>query len=362
MRQYHHMTRMLLDTDPTNPDWILERSYSHNNLAAVQLESGVGISEETLAHVAEAIRLMEMVVELRPDDKAVVSVYSTTLAWAAAAQFQVCSLDEALELRIRARELAKISTEANPGNNELRKQYAYSLTGVANAQMVIGKLDLAEQNLEFAISILQQLSAADPSNVHYHEEVLFRQVMLAKFFAETGQLQLAKSMMKGLEVELNTTGDFTHQGVIPTRDYIDFLLVYADVESQSGNVEQANRYLEAVIQLQTDSSDTQRKDIFDTQKLILARYQWWQVNGQDNFDGFPPIPEFAKISGGEFRSCTQAEFAARLYIIDGDRYSAAQEIAYLRRSGYADPNFMRFCNKNNLCEHQLSGRVLSSEQ
>jgi len=104
MQNYHHLSRTLLETDPDNPDWILELSYSHNNLAAVQMSSGRGIDGAMLAHVAEAIRLMEMVVALRPDDNSLAVSYATTLAWAADAQIQACNLVEAMTLREKVKQ------------------------------------------------------------------------------------------------------------------------------------------------------------------------------------------------------------------------------------------------------------------
>ena len=37
-------------------------------------------------------------------------------------------------------------------------------------------------------------------------------------------------------------------------------------------------------------------------------------------------------------------------VIEGDGESAASEVSYLRTKGYADPNFIRFCRKHDLCE------------
>ena len=184
-------------------------SYSHINLAALQLESGRGINQATLAHVAEATRLMETVVASRPGDKAVADGYATTLAWAADAEYQACNL---------------------------------------------------------------------------------------------------------------------------------------------GNTESANRYLQAVIQLQLSSSEPPSGDISDTQRLVKARYQWWELNGTNNFERFPMMPDFDQNSTSEFRSCTEADSAARMYVIANDRDNAASEVAYLQARGYADPKFIRFCERHDLCE------------
>jgi len=350
MQSYYRLTHSLLDADPENPDWIMETAHAHSNLAALQLGSGKGINQETLAHVAEATRLKELVMALRPDDKAVADTYSTTLAWAADAQYQACNLEEAMALRIRARELARISMRADPGNNDLKRQYAYTLTGVARMQIALGLLDTVEKDLELAISILQQLSAADPSNVVYQEDALHRRVMFAKLLGDTGQIESAKSLMMKLEPKFELTSVYTNQGVRNQKEYIEFLLVYADVESQLGNVESAKGHLQTVIQLQSNGSDSQTADMFDTQRLVKARYQWWLLNGKDSFDGFPLIPEFAQASVNEFRSCLGSDSAARMHVIEDDRENAANEVSYLISRGYADPNFIRFCKKHVLCK------------
>jgi tetratricopeptide (TPR) repeat protein len=283
MQTYHRLTRELLKTDPDNPDWILELAYSHNNLAALQLDNGKGMDEVTLKHVAEAVRLMETVVSSKPEDLAIMDVYSNTLAWAADAQLQACNLNEAVNIRNKAEALAKLSTHANPGNNDLKKHYAYALTGIAHLQTVTGHHDLAKQNLEHAISILQQLSAADPSNVHIHELVMYRQNMLLRLLADTGQFELANIMMVELEMSFESAGDLADQNPQDRKEYIEYLLASAEAGSN------------------------------------------------------------------EFRSCMEADTAARIYVIDGDFANASSEIAYLESRGYADPGFIQFCEDNGLC-------------
>jgi len=350
MQSYYLLTHSLLDTDPDNPDWIMETAQAHGNLAALQLGGGKGINQETLAHMAEAIKLKESVMALRPDDKAVADSFSTSLAWAADAQYQACNLKEAMALRVRASELAEVSMRSDPGDNDLKESYAYTLTGVARISIALGRLDQVEKDLELAISILQQLSAADPSKLVYREEALYRRVMLAKLLGDTGQIESAKSLIMELESKFEFSGAYTNQSVKNQKEHIEFLLVYADVESQLGNVESAKGHLQTVIQLQSSGSDSQTADMFDTQKLVKARYQWWLLNGKDNFDGFPLIPEFAQASANEFRSCLEADSAARMYVIEDDKDSAASEVSYLRTRGYAEPNFIRFCQKHDLCE------------
>lgn len=350
MQNYHRTTRKLVDVDPGNPDWIMELSYSHNNLAALPLENGRGVNEETLFHVAEATRLMETVVALKPDDKAVADGYATIVAWAATAQYQACNLEAFYRLREKVLALAESSTRADPANNELKKRYAYAITGVARAQIVTGRAEEAEQNLRLAISLLQQLSAADPSNLYFREEVLSRWVMLAELLADTGQLESAVPMMIDIQSEFESGVDLERGSVVLQAEYIDFLLSYANVEAQRGNTEAANRYLLTAINHQNSSSDRMSGDIFDRHRSVKARYQYWLLNGNDKFDDLPAIPMADQMPDDRFRSCTEADSAARQYVIQNDKDRAAREVAYLQSRGYADPDFIRFCKKHELCD------------
>ena len=349
MQIYHNLNQELLRTDPDNPYWMLEMSYSHNNLAAVQMSSGQGIGDITLAHVAEAIRLMEEVVALKPGDEEIASNYATTLAWAADAQEQACNLEVVSTLRDRTLELAEYSTQKDPGNNGLTTHYAYAITGVVHTQILTGDLELAEQNLTHAISLLQQLAAADPSNVLYPEEALYRRAMLFNLLADIAQFETAKTMMEELEWEFESAGNFADQNGVRQKEYIDFLLGCVEVEAGLGNVESANSYLNTLIELQLINSDPQTVDIFDTYRLVKMRYQSWQLNGISKFENFPAIPGFSQAIASEYRSCTEADSAARMYVLKGETDNAAREVEYLRNRGYAEPSFIRFCQQHDLC-------------
>lgn len=349
MEKYHEITQELRAMDPDNPDWILEMAYSNNNLAAVRVSSGAGINEEVLGYLSEAIRMMEMAVALKPDDETVVSFYANTLAWAADTQLQACNLHENLELRERVLKLAEFATEKAPGNNDLRQNYAYALTGFAGAQVAMGQLEHATENLKQAISILQQLFVADPGKVTYGEARLYRQVMLLRLLWETGRFDSAEPLLSQIKTGFESFGDMTDQSGVRQREYVDFLLVYADIESGSGISESAKRHLQEVIEIQLARQDQQERDIYDTHRLVVARYQLWQLNGRDNFDQSHLMPEFHHVDTGEYRSCDEVDSAARMYVMEGNRVSALSQVDYLRSRGYADPGFIRFCEQNDLC-------------
>ena len=67
----------------------------------------------------------------------------------------------------------------------------------------------------------------------------------------------------------------------------------------------------------------------ETALSVKARYQWWELTGEDNADLVAVMPALVQKSTSEFRSCIKAESAAQVYLIEGDTESAAREVSYL---------------------------------
>ena len=355
MERYWEVTHRLFEMDPDNPDWILELSYSHNNIAALQLEGGGKIDAETLHHISESVRLMEEVVRLKPDDKVIAEDYATALAWEADARLQTCDLETAMSLREKVRELSESTSRFNPGNNDFKRGYAFSLTGVSRLQAMLGRLGPAELNLRKAISILQQLYAADPSNVNYRELMVDRQIMLADLLQESGHPSASWALMEELKSETETSGVLVIKGETLPKEYIDYLLVLAKIELDSGDTATANVKLKEAFKLQMEKAGSQPWDRFEKIRFQKMRYQWWEGNGHKGLSEFtvPQAPE--QNASGEYQSCTEADYEARMHLIDGDRETAATLVNYLSSRGYSAPGFMKFCEENKLCSPAAQG-------
>ncbi len=349
LTNYQHLTRQLFERDPENPDWIMELAYSYNNLAALQLDSGLGIDELTLQQTTDAVKLMEKVVRLRPQDKAVIDSYATTLAWAADAQAQACKLEKAMAIREKVKALAEGSARSDPGNNDLSRRYAYSLSGASVLHTQLGHLDLAEQDLRESLSILQQLSAADPSNVSIHRETIYRKVILAELLLDRGQPEAAGAIMQELLPQMDSTGIFTRQASLSLNGFIDYLTVSAAVEFHSGSLASANSYLRKALDLLLNKVASQYPDRLDKVRLQKIRYQWWEGNGRDGLAAFDIPDRFGQNTSGGLQSCVESDYEARMYLLADDREAASGLVEYLRNQAYADPGFKLFCVKNKLC-------------
>jgi len=349
MQKYYHHSQILFETDPENPDWIMELSFAHNNLAAVRLESGLDFNDETQEHVSEAVRLMEMVVAAKPDDEAVADYYATVLAWAADAQTEVCNLEKAITLRGKVTSLRRDSSRSDPRNSDLKRRYAFDLSGVGSLYLQLGRLDLAEQHMNLAVSTLQQLAASDPSNVPYQEAFLVRQFFLARIIGENGRPENARRLLQNLAPKMRPNEDSGNYNKTDMGEYIDVMISLAEIESRLGEKQVANRHLNTAMTLQQDVSDTLGWDKTDKLRALRTKYLWWDQNGPEGLDFFA-VPDGAGVEADtNLRSCAEADVAARIYVVEENASSAAKQVKYLQERGYAEPGFMRFCKKHALC-------------
>ncbi|MGB5488156.1 MAG: hypothetical protein WBN06_12245, partial [Lysobacterales bacterium] len=345
----HQINGELLKIDPENLDWIMERSYSHNNLAAVQLESGMGVNQESLAHMSEAIALIEKAMQLAPVDTAYSSHYANTLAWAADAQLDACNLEDAMALRKKVRQLAESLSRSDPGDNDLKRRYAYAVSGMATIQTRTGGLDQAEQNLRLTISILEQMSAADPSNVLYPLEIYHRQLRLAKLMGGMGRFDEAYALMSELESKIGADSGFAEQNEENRQTCVDFQLSFARVSTHLGKTAEATAQLQKALDLQLTGSEHRKQGTSDHVMLKEMRFLWWEIHGDDSLADFPAGSEPESVTTGALRSCEDAQATAKEFVIAGDLEQAVRQVAYLQDRGYAEPAFIQFCTAYDLC-------------
>jgi tetratricopeptide (TPR) repeat protein len=349
MQKYHQLTGELVKAEPDNPDWIMELAYSHNNLAALEMGNAKPMSRETLDHIDKAVSLMGRVANLKPKDKSVADGYATVLAWAADTQIEACNIEQAMALRTQVRDLAQFASQSDPANNDLRRRYAFSVSGVASVQEINGQTQSAEQNLQQVVKVLEQLHAEDPSNRELHEATLYRRFMLARLLGDGWQNESARQTLLELSEEyLLAIADSKEKDVL-IDDYLDLLLARTEHEIDLNNLETAAAILGEVRTLLPWDTDNDASDFSNFRRRTLAQYHWWRLTGEDSFYKQRGASSENWFSSQEFKSCNNAETAARRYVMDGEFDKATKEIAYLTAKGYSTPRFMRFCNTHGLC-------------
>jgi tetratricopeptide (TPR) repeat protein len=180
MNNYLAWAYRLNELEPGKPEWLMEKSYAHSNLAALIIREGGGEVESALVHIQQAGEIIRQVIELAPDNSNYLSEYGEHMAWLADTRLLACDLGNALKARQKNVEIAGRLVERSPGNTHYRSRYAYSLTGLAKVASQVGLLEMAIENLTTGRDILGQLSLTDPSNVDLRFGYLEREFEIAE--------------------------------------------------------------------------------------------------------------------------------------------------------------------------------------
>jgi tetratricopeptide (TPR) repeat protein len=253
--RYAGLARELYQRDPENPDWIMELSSSHANLAAFQILSETGNVASALEHAYSAIHLVESAIERAPADMAYQQHYATILAWTADTYLRICDVHAALEKREQGERLARSNLAGNSSNNNLKKQHAYALTGVAALQKQAGATELALQNLRLAREILKGLTAFDDQNLDYAWQTLWRDALIFDLLSDTGDLDTAFDMAPGIEQPMREIlGKEPLLHAVRYSQFAQYLLDYSallwrvgEVPAAQGKLEQALAALESIL-------------------------------------------------------------------------------------------------------------------
>lgn len=350
-QSYLEIARRMTEAMPDDVTWIMELSYAQGNLAALKLRLGSGLSDEISDRFAEAIRLNERAMQLAPGASKLSSDYANLLAWAADSQLRLCELEGVLSSRQKILELAENAAAADPSDNDLQRRLAYAQTGVALVLSNVGKVAAARKQLLEARANLAALATADPSNVVYRNQMLFRDYLLAWLDSESGRLVAAQNALAAIHPRMKAALETEGSLGLRPEDYIEFLLSRAEIAYRSGEREQAAELLEEGVRMLTSPAQLEHQGRKHRINMLKARFLWWLINGQDG--ALREYPQL-KVPVGfdrEFLSCAEADIAARTETMLGNHKAAAGHVAYLRSRGYAEPGFVRFCTSHGLCNH-----------
>jgi tetratricopeptide (TPR) repeat protein len=348
--RYMQYATQLADLDPGNPEWLMEKGYAHTNLAGLVVRDTSGDVESALEHIQAAVDIVKQVLVLDPANESRRSEYGEALAWLADTRMLICDLAGALTARQENVEIANAQLQAAPGNVNFKARYAYSLGGLAQVERQLGLVDQAIAHFEESTDLLEQLSAADRSNLYFQWEALWREAQLAELQAEKGQSEAAQERLASLYRDMQALlGSESQQSAQRLIQWQHYLLEYSDVASRTGLRELASRLLdEAMAELQRGIETGNSPDAFRN-NLMAARFLYWERTGAD----LAQQPGFVRIDFGledEKRSCIDHVQRVRLALLAGDRAAAQGLTSQLLSRGYFEPSFVRTCRRYGLCQ------------
>jgi tetratricopeptide (TPR) repeat protein len=351
MNDYLAWAYHLNELAPGKPEWLIEKSYAHANLAALVNRKRAADVSGALLHIEQAVEINRQVLELDPGNTAYLSEYGEAIAWLADTQMLACDLGGALQTRQKHVEITRKLMEDAVGNANLKMRYAYSLTGLANVARSVGLVQLAIENVEAARDILGQLSLMDSSNLDLRFDYLMRERDLAELLAESGRLedalQQVESVSAGLQ-QLLEAGVYANQRRYTS--WINYLLAWSEMSWRAGDrAAAAERLDQAVAHLERSLAQAGADESFLMDSLLQARFLAWQQRGADllaeeRFAGL------VSATPGVGESCTTRADRVRQAILSGDEETARELTANLLGSGYYEPRFIRTCRQYQLCQ------------
>jgi tetratricopeptide (TPR) repeat protein len=340
----------LNELEPGKPEWLIEQSYAHSNLAALATRRRSADVRAALLHIEQAVAFNRQVIELAPDNPSYLSEYGENMAWLADTQMLTCDLGGALNSRQENVRIARELMDGAVGNVNLKSRYAFALTGLANVAWQVGLVEPAIENFTAARDLLGQLSILDPSNLDMRFEYLLREVYIAELLAESGRLEQALQRMDSVSGALQQAVET--EGYSNLRRYtswINYLLTWSDMGWRQSDRPGAARRLDTALshlgQLTQGGADGMA--LMDS--LQRARFLAWQQRGSD-LSGTAPFEALAAGGASEGGSCAASANRVRQAILSGDSEMARELTTNLLASGYYEPGFIRTCRQYDLCE------------
>ncbi len=346
LEAYLALADLLGEMEPGNPEWLMERSMAHGNLAALTIRRESNDLARALDDIEVSVELNRRALDIEPENENYLSAYTEALAWAADTQMGICDLVGALDSRRENVNIARSLAEKQPGNVNLSARYAYSLTGLANLEWQAGSSDRAQIHMQEAATILGRLFALDRSNLDMSWGELLRRYYLAAFQAETSEPAAVLDDFSTLYEPLRAaiSADESEYDT-RSREWVRFRIDYAQAAWRAGEAERAEKLWSAAVDdlRRWISSDSDGEPWVD--ELVKAKFVGWRYASafQD------PMPNERLDSGREHISCVDRSLLAMQALIDGDQARAVAHAQHLLERGYAEPAFMRICRHYGLC-------------
>jgi tetratricopeptide (TPR) repeat protein len=350
LNDYLAWSYRLNELEPGKPEWLMEKSYAHINIAALINRRGSGDVDAALVHISKAAEFGSQVIEIEPENFTYLSEYAEVMAWLADTHLLRCDLGAALMARQEQVRISRQLAEGSPGNNELKSRYAFSLTGLSNVAVQVGLLEPALENMSEARDLIGQLSQADVRNSDLKFEHLSREFNVAEILGELGRLDEASALLERIDPgirEVLEAEAYSNRRRYTT--WLEFLLVRSDVAWRSNDPVAAAALLDEAIShlgriLQSDNEGMYLRDA-----LSEARFELWQQQGRDLYldDSFAGVDALVESN---HQTCRARANLVRQAILSGDDDGARRVAASLLESGYYEPGFIRVCKRYAICK------------
>ena len=346
--RYGAITRRLVNEDPNDAELVMELSYTLTNLSSVESARTDSDTDKALRLTQSAVQYNQIALVLDPGNDVYRKSLNNKLAFLADAWLDSCDLGKAFDFRQQAVVMSRGLYQGSPARDDLKRDLAYSLSGLASVQRQIPMSDQALANLREARDLLIWLAVQDDENPRLRWQALMRQVRILRIraWAEPlgGLWQEIEAQRQGLETLLLT------DGFEESVDYAGFLIDYSRLAWRLDKPVKADQALgEAMDRLSGLVSENPEHRI-SLHLLANAWFEHWNRHGALPSDQAAAMLESYLVDPERATSCDDDSLAARLELMRGNIPLAKDYTLYLLGKGFYEPGFVAFCKRNGLCE------------
>ena len=349
--RYGAVTRRLVDADPNNAEMVMELAYTLTNLGALESARINPDTDKALRLMQSGVQYNQIALVLDPENDTYRKDLRGSLAFLADAWMDSCDLGKAFDFRLQAVDLSRELFERSPDSDILKRDLAFSLSGLSIVQRSIPMPDQALANIQEAQDLLSQLAEQDDENPKLRWEVMFRKSRTLQIRAWVDPPEILWPEMKAHKLELET---FLLAGKLDafemSLEYASFLIDYSQLAWRLEKRTEADQALGEAMDRLSSLVSEKPEHRYSLHRLANTWFEYWIRHGVLPSDQAVTVLDGYLVDPKQATSCADASLAARLELMRGNFSLANDYTSYLLDKGFYEPGFVAFCRRYGLCD------------
>jgi hypothetical protein len=308
-------------------------------------------TDKALRLMQSGVQYNQIAVVLDPGNDTYRADLRGSLAFLADAWLDSCDLGKAFDFRQQAVDLSRELYEESPESDDLQRDLAFSLSGLALVQSRIPMPDQALANLREANELLARLAAQDDENPKLQWEVIFRRkrVLQIRAWAEPPE-----NVWPDIKTQKHEMETFLLAGKLDafemSIEYASFLIDYSQLAWRLEKRVEADQALSEAMDQLSSLVNEKPEHRNSLHLLAIAWFEFWLRHGELPSDQAVTMLDGYLVDPKKATSCGDASLAARLELMRGNIFLAKDYTSYLLDKGFYEPGFVAFCRRYELCD------------
>ncbi|HEY3637034.1 MAG TPA: TIR domain-containing protein [Rhizomicrobium sp.] len=171
MQRYAALAHRLVAIDPQNPKWQMEAGYAASNLGTIEIRDAYDPVKANL-NFSIALQYFQAALRSKPGNTEIIDDIADGYSWLCTSQRALGHYDEARASCLREASLLQGLLSKDPKNAEDARDILPSAIGLARIDLKQGRIADAKRRLTKAFADGVRLSAADPEDHYFAQEVI----------------------------------------------------------------------------------------------------------------------------------------------------------------------------------------------